>query len=682
MFQLRLLRALWRSASVWDRLASIVVAAYVLTRVALAFVAGTRPAAVSLGVSIFALLFYISLIFLVVRSRRWIQYRLLWSLRNRLILAYILIAVVPVVLLLAMGGILFYMGDMEVAAHLLADDVNTRMHQVAAISRQALALVEANEKTKSMTGAALEQEAAVRALESTAGVHLPGLTIRFSASSATAQARARNGATGEVAFGSAHFVAQGDKLYIESTAQAEISPGQSIEAIVRLPVTPRLLNSMSPELGPINFLWGFSQTGAGTPGLQPVTTGTTVNLSGTSAGQVSTQGRELQPRMNLLDFRVNGMTTFPAFHLDKAGKAAGPTQVLAVFSVRPSSLTERLRSSMGMFSMLYFVVLVIVSGLFLVLGLLGLIAGIVLTRTITNTVNQLDEATHFVKARDFSHRISIARHDQLGALAESFNSMTASIEELLEQQRQRQRLENELAIAREVQTELFPRSLPVVPGLQLAAVCRAARIVSGDYYDCLQLDANRAAMAVADISGKGISAALLMASLNAALRSLIAGDGFVRLDTDAVTERLNRHLLLNTSDDRYATFFFSVYDAPSRTLRYTNAGHLPPLFVTGTRVEKLDQGGPVIGLLDNCSYEQASIEVQPGSLLVVYSDGITEPENEYGEEFGTERLIGEVLRHRNATPETLCSEIIDAVKSWCAPAEPFDDQTVLVARME
>jgi hypothetical protein len=148
----------------------------------------------------------------------------------------------------------------------------------------------------------------------------------------------------------------------------------------------------------------------------------------------------------------------------------------------------------------------------------------------------------------------------------------------VKEQVQRERLEHELSVARQVQTELFPRSLPAMPGLELGAVCRAARVVSGDYYDCLQLDAQRVALAVADISGKGISAAVLMANLNAALRSLILSVGASGVNTAALAERLNQHMLINTSDDRYATFFLAVYDAVTHTLNYTNAGHVPPFW--------------------------------------------------------------------------------------------------------
>ena len=470
--------------------------------------------------------------------------------------------------------------------------------------------------------------------------------------------------------GPAQIVERGDKLWIEANAVGQLPDSRWMEARARLPLTSRLLDALAPELGPLT-LGVTGARGSSTQGLG--------ELLGPS---ISTRHRILPPPRHWFDIRIVGATTFEAVRISGSGAKPASTALLATYSLRSSSMSKRIEGSLGAFESFYIILLLIVAGLFIVLWLLAFIAGMVITRTITRTVHKLDEATHHVKAGDFSHRIPIVRRDQLGALSESFNSMTASIEELLEEQRQRQRLENELTIAREVQTELFPRSLPAIPGLELGAVCRAARIVSGDYYDCIQLDPHRVAIAVADISGKGISAALLMASLNAALRSLVISDGVPGVDPAALALRLNRHLLLNTSDDRYATFFFAVYDSTTRRLDYTNAGHLPPFFINGDRVVKLDRGGPVIGLLDNCVYERASIDVEPGSLLVAYSDGMTEPENAYGEEFGADRLVAEILRHRNHPPERLCNELIDTVKNWCAPEEPFDDQTVLVARME
>jgi sigma-B regulation protein RsbU (phosphoserine phosphatase) len=652
----RILRALWRRASVVDRLAVLLVILFAIVQVARWLGWEPGPGAVSTATGFLSFFFFVSIVYLLVRSRHWIAGRLLWKLRNRLILAYIFIAVVPVVLLLAMGGILLYMADIEIAAHLLHDDFRDRMQQVSAASHEALALAQVI-AVASSTPESLDKAAPIEVLVRSVQNRLPGLIIEFSPAAKAPQARISGP-------GPAQMVERGDAVWIEASTLGQMPDSRWMEVSARLPITSSLLDAMSPELGPITL-------GA------PVTGPT-----------VSTRHRVLPPPQNWLDIRIVGATTFEAVRSSHPGaQPAAPRpgktidQIPATFSLRSSSMSKGIAASLGEFRGVVVALLVIVGGLFIVLWLLAFIAGMVITRTITRTVAKLDDATHHVKAGDFSHRISIERRDQLGALAESFNSMTTSIEELLEEQRQRQRLENELTIAREVQTQLFPRSLPAMAGFELGAVCHAARIVSGDYYDCLQLDAHRVAIAVADISGKGISAALLMASLNAALRSLVLSDGEPGVDPAALAQRLNRHLLLNTSDDRYATFFFAVYDSSTRRLDYTNAGHLPPFFINGDRVERLDCGGPVIGLLDNCVYERASIEVQPGSLLVAYSDGMTEPENAYGEEFGPDRLVAEILRHRSHAPERLCDELIDVVKNWCAPEEPFDDQTVVVARM-
>jgi len=275
--------------------------------------------------------------------------------------------------------------------------------------------------------------------------------------------------------------------------------------------------------------------------------------------------------------------------------------------------------------------------------------------------------------------VRVQKRDQLGVLGESFNEMTTSISELIEEQRKRQRLENEISIAREVQDQLFPRSIPEMEGLELAAICRAARGVSGDYYDFIRLGPTRIAIAVADISGKGISAALLMASLQAALRSQAVLDGTG--STAAMVSRVNRHLFYNTSEDRYATFFYAVYDSNTHTLEYTNAGHCAPVFVADGKVTILDSGGTVVGLFDETPYESTKILAPPNSLLVAFTDGLTEPENVYGEEFGARRLSDEILRHREAPAQRIAQDLIDAAEQWAGTPEQADDMTVVVAKL-
>jgi sigma-B regulation protein RsbU (phosphoserine phosphatase) len=349
---------------------------------------------------------------------------------------------------------------------------------------------------------------------------------------------------------------------------------------------------------------------------------------------------------------------------------------------RTASLNLRLFSEPGEVGDLFLRSLYALAILFFLIEVAALVLGIRLTQTITGAVAELYSATESVKAGDLSHRVRARERDQLGALGESFNAMIGSVSALIEEQKQRQRLENELAIAQQVQAQLFPQELPKLPRLELAAVCRAARVVSGDYYDFIPLDANRVGIAIADISGKGISAALLMASLQAALRSQVLLDGALSENTAELVTRLNRHLFLNTSSDRYATFFYATYDSRSGVLRYTNAGHLPPLYVLGEKVRKLEEGGMVVGLFDDCVYEQGRAEIAAGGLLVAYSDGLVEPENVYGEQFGIEQLTAEVLRHQHLPPQDLAEALVRAAEEWAGTQEQADDMTVIVARVQ
>jgi sigma-B regulation protein RsbU (phosphoserine phosphatase) len=394
--------------------------------------------------------------------------------------------------------------------------------------------------------------------------------------------------------------------------------------------------------------------------------------------RIVSRSRTLAPSSGFLDFKVSGLSVFEATYMED-GKEAGTVPVLASFSLRPSALNRTLFTTVGAIGPLLITVLLAVGIVFLLIEIAALATGVVMTRTITRAVDDLYEATVRVRSGDFGPRIRVHQRDQLGALGASFNEMTSSISELIDEQAKRQKLENEIVIAREVQSQLFPQVLPSVPGLQLAAICRPARVVSGDYYDFILTGKNCVAIALADISGKGIFAALLMASLQATLRSQAALD--TNCGTAELVARLNRHLFRNTSDDRYATFFYAVYDAEARTLTYTNAGHLGPFLVEGDTVKELTEGGTVVGLFEEFPYTQQTIRVEPGSLLVAFSDGLTEPENVYGEEYGSQRLKEEIMRQRSAVPDRIAENLIAAAEQWAGSPEQADDITVVVARM-
>jgi sigma-B regulation protein RsbU (phosphoserine phosphatase) len=366
---------------------------------------------------------------------------------------------------------------------------------------------------------------------------------------------------------------------------------------------------------------------------------------------------------------------------DSKTHTATESPVFLSYSARIKSLNSHLFTSLGdlgdIYIQLFFAVLLV----FIILEAGSLVTGVVLTRTITRSVGDLYIATQYVRAGDFSHRIRVERADQLGALGESFNAMSSSIDSLVEEQRKRQRLENEVSIAQQVQSQLFPRNLPVIEGIQLGAYCKPARGVSGDYYDFLPLGATRLGIALADISGKGISAALLMASVQAALRSQLLLNPDATTSAAEVVSRINRHLFLNTSEDRFATFFFAIYDSATRTLRYTNAGHCAPMLINGEKLQRLEKGGIVVGVFEDAEYEEGVVEVAPDSVLVVYSDGLIEPENVYGEEFGTNRLENVALRNRRSSADAMVAALLVAAEEWAGTAEQADDMTVIVSRL-
>ncbi len=662
------LRAFWRTTSPLDRICSALVI--------LCIVAWTTPfgrffAAIR---GWLILIFLVALGFIIVRLARWVRRRLLWGLRNRLIVAYVFIAVVPVVLLFALAGVSAYLLYFQLGAHLLSDDLNARVSATASVADTLARTLRA----ESIHGTPLSLSEVLAA----PGISAVLGSARQSLPSLEVQPVQTPLATGSVPQQNFSGLVQADgKLWIEAIVagnfamRGETQSGPAdAELFVRVPLTSAFLQTLAPDLGPVQLT---------TLRLATSTDRSTdiFTLNGqrlVRVAQVSSV-RPLPPKRAWWDIVISGSSTLDAVLAQKEGQPSTiKVPVVAAFSMRPWQFNHRLFAALGAVGDPLVIALVLIILVLLSLGVAGLITGIVLTRTITIAVDDLYEATRHVRQGDFTHRIYVRKRDQLGVLAESFNAMTSSVAELIEEQRARHRLENELSIAHEVQTQLFPHELPSVPGVELAAICRAARTVSGDYYDFLQLTPSRIGIALADISGKGISAALLMASLQAALRSQAILDG--HRSTAQVVETLNRHLFLNTSDDRYATLFYAEYDAVSRALRYTTAGHCAPFFVGDGTVQKLSEGGTVVGLFDHADYQQGTIQAKSGGLLVAFSDGLLEPENVYGEEFGAERLAAEVLRLRDLPAQRLAENLLASVEQWAGTPEQADDMTVIVAR--
>jgi phosphoserine phosphatase RsbU/P len=462
-------------------------------------------------------------------------------------------------------------------------------------------------------------------------------------------------------------------------AVKELSPTRGTRIVrLRVPVTQDLLATVAPDLGAIQLNLTRPYDGGAPRGVIYSTGGVQYE----TAGRIVARGRTLQPAAFWLEPSVNVVSRLEdAVFVSRDGAAGRPRPVFAVFSARPSSLSGRMFSTLGELRDSYLILFSVLATFFVLIWIAAFITGVVLTRQITKAVADLYHATQYVQSGDLTHRVRIERRDQLGVLAESFNLMTGSISGLIEEQNKRQRLENEISIAREVQTQLFPRKLPVVPGVEMEAICKAARSVSGDYYDFIQLSPTHLAIAVADISGKGISAALLMASLQAALRSQMLAEGSESMSTAELVSRLNKHLVRNTGDDRFATFFIAVYDSATRMLRYTNAGHLPSFLISKDAALHLDKGGMVLGVVEESGYEEGAVSVPADSLLVGYSDGLVEPENVYGEEFGIKRLQQAAVYVQGSAPRVVAEALMNAAEEWAGTPEQADDMTVVVARL-
>jgi serine phosphatase RsbU (regulator of sigma subunit)/catechol 2,3-dioxygenase-like lactoylglutathione lyase family enzyme len=240
------------------------------------------------------------------------------------------------------------------------------------------------------------------------------------------------------------------------------------------------------------------------------------------------------------------------------------------------------------------------------------------------------------------------------------------------------RAAQELEIASEVQCRLFPQVHPVIRGLDYAGHCFSARAVGGDYYDFLELGPDRLGLVIGDISGKGIAAALLMANLQANLRSQCA----ISLEQpDRLLQGVNQLFCQSTPDGAFATLFFSDYHVPSGRLCYVNCGHLPALVLrSGGAIERLEATGTILGAFKKWDCEIGELNVAPGDMLALYTDGITESFNEQGEEFGEERLIDALVRHRALSAQALLSAVVEEVRRFSGPHEQQDDITLIIAK--
>jgi sigma-B regulation protein RsbU (phosphoserine phosphatase) len=312
-----------------------------------------------------------------------------------------------------------------------------------------------------------------------------------------------------------------------------------------------------------------------------------------------------------------------------------------------------------------------------------------LAKSITGSVHELFTGTERVRQGDFTHKIAVKTDDQLGDLSVSFNAMTASIEDLLQQAAEKKRLEEELRIARAIQMSLLPQGPLVMPGLSVTALCVPAREVGGDYYDFFILGERRLGVLIADVAGKGTSAALYMAELKGLMLSLSR----IHTSPRELMLAADRIIAANLDARSFITMTYAVIDLDVRTMTYARAGHTPLMYVPGgaskldPHVRVLAPDGLVLGLnIDNGEtferlLEEQTIDLHPGDLAVFFTDGITEAMNEADEDFGEARLARLAEEHAHLSSEELRERVLREIEAFVGTAQQHDDMTMILVKV-
>ncbi|HVW10105.1 MAG TPA: SpoIIE family protein phosphatase [Bryobacteraceae bacterium] len=575
--------------------------------------------------------------------------RLIWKVRNRLIVTYMFIAVVPITLILAMIFVAGYLLMGQMASYLVSAAIDRRNQEV--------------EKAARLLAAELPEDRLSTARHLTA-TGIPDFQVlvtgdsvfRYPANS-TLDMPPRGWAdyTGIIYKDGNHYLMS---LATRGHNKALILRSLTLEDQANL---VRGLGSIKLPVPPHEKV--ETKTG------KPVRVGD-VYFGDSSAGL-------LPPPQSVIDMEL---TWLPLVRIASWDRPNSEMVTPAILITRPSALfgiitqTEIGSSLEGILTAFY-----VVAALLGIAWIVSIYIGISMTRRITGAVHNLYEGTTHIGQGDLVHRIPAKGRDQLADLSRSFNNMAEQLGQFVAVARERERLQSEIAIASEVQTRLFPLRPPSARTVEMMGVCHAASSVSGDYYDYFAAAHGELALALGDVAGKGISAALLMASIQSIMRTQLS-EGSEDYRPSASVARLNRLLYANTSPEKYATFFFGLYNDENRSLTYTNAGHLPPLLIQRDGYRFLDVTGSVVGAFPSLVYEEQTIPMEPGDVLVAYTDGITEPENAYGEDFGATRLADVVMRYRGAPVTTIVAKVLEAVRSWSSSAEQADDMTLMVVR--
>jgi sigma-B regulation protein RsbU (phosphoserine phosphatase) len=663
-----------------------------------------------------AIITYVFVVCLILRAMRWSRQKLMWRLRNRLIVTYVFIGVIPIVLVFSMVLLAGYIFAGQFATYIVLSDLDTELQHLnsanVSLSDQFRHLAQGGKLTPQLASEiASSSDENFRQRSVTVLEGDKGFVIESGGKFTDVQMKLPDVIKGDTN----SFVMEHGRLQLRAVKRVEAGARHLI-VLSNLPITSELLQRAA-RVGSID-LYPPDKNGdvrvqnqspfsserppsAGESSATHLAAGGSLGNTPSNAPQVIEAGK-IEQAANSIDPVFRWGTPFSVVDWDTGKELTG----VILVATRPSMLYNVLFGSLNAKGVIFIQVLIGIAIFFGLIELIALFIGVRLTRTMTKSVTELYTATQHVNRGDLSHRIQVKTKDQMASLEESFNSMSASLSNLIAEQKEKQRLEGELTIAHEVQELLFPRQISELSTLEVHGVCRPARTVSGDYYDFIPLLDERMMLAVGDISGKGISAALLMATVHAFVRAYslepdlalaavtvggepsgdlqlyYRGDGNrdSRLSPGMLMATLNYQLYRSTPPEKYATMFLGSYDAGAGLLTYSNAGHLPPYVIAKDGgVTQLDTSGTVVGLFDGMSYEESRIAMHPGDIFVAFSDGVTEPENEFGE-FGEERLVELIQVHRDQSLSRISELVTGAVADWIGGNEQPDDVTLVLAR--
>jgi sigma-B regulation protein RsbU (phosphoserine phosphatase) len=321
--------------------------------------------------------------------------------------------------------------------------------------------------------------------------------------------------------------------------------------------------------------------------------------------------------------------------------------------------------------------------LFILLMLAVIILTIVFSRFLTEPLLKLQKGAQEIGQGNLEYRVEVETRDEFGSLARSFNTMAADLREYISTLKrttaEKERMLKELEIAKGIQQSFLPESAPVIPGFDLEGCNLPALEVGGDFYDFIPLDADNYGLVIADVSGKGVPAALFMALS----RTLIRASAHSIDDPVSSLREANTHLVEDSKTSMFVTLFYAVLDYREKTLTYVNAGHNPPIHIgAGSgKVTLLAAEGIALGVLDEITLESVKIPLKSGDLIVLYTDGVTEAVNALDEEYGVERLTACVEKNSSETAKEIIDAIVADVTGFAGERPQYDDITIMVLKV-